>query len=256
VSATGGPARRARRCLFPPRKFSTGQAPGECPPRAAAPAQHSGLAPMQVDPSVNIKAAGGAERPVRAGATPHRVAPPSAATLGSVESREPQRGLAAGALTTSVCAEVTLSGITSSISQAPSQIRGALTTIAAADSTVFAGLKSVRVSVEKLSPTMLSSLDTPAFRAATVTIDNYLRSVWHVAIPALPSPGQPVNAGSGQARERRRSAPPPPGRAAAGCGRWWRGGVRPWPRSGAGAWRSACCSGPVPDAPGSRPAGG
>lgn len=63
------------------------------------------------------------------------------------------------------------------VAKAPSQIKSAVLTIAAADDTLVNALKAVNYDITKLDPTAAKAVDTPAFEAAVTTVDDYLEQV-------------------------------------------------------------------------------
>jgi hypothetical protein len=60
------------------------------------------------------------------------------------------------------------------VAKAPSQIKSAVQTIAAADDTLVAALKAANWDITKLNSSVTAQLDTPAFETAVTTVDNYL----------------------------------------------------------------------------------
>jgi hypothetical protein len=63
------------------------------------------------------------------------------------------------------------------VAKAPSQIKGAVQTIAATNDKLAAALKAANYDVTKLDSSFTQTIDTPEFEAAVTAVDNYLEQV-------------------------------------------------------------------------------
>jgi hypothetical protein len=72
-------------------------------------------------------------------------------------------------------------------SEAPSQIKGAVTTLVNAEDQFFDALKAANFDVTKISTTAVSSFDSPQVMQATQQIDSYLVTACGINPSAIPS---------------------------------------------------------------------
>lgn len=84
--------------------------------------------------------------------------------------------------------ENALSALSGIVASAPSEIKGALATLATGDQKFFDSLKAANFNIAKVSPETLSELQTPEFTQATDKITAYLATTCGISPSAAATP--------------------------------------------------------------------
>jgi hypothetical protein len=83
--------------------------------------------------------------------------------------------------------EQAMAALTLYAAQAPTQIKGALQTILAAEQTLFNDMKASGYDITKMTANDLSAFETPAFVTAVTTVTNYLATTCGITTSAAPT---------------------------------------------------------------------
>jgi hypothetical protein len=142
-------------------------------------------------------ASGSASSPASTSATPTtpklKAGNPNSSFCGLARQEQAQEEKDASAFATDTPAELekfeeqAMAELPAFADQAPDEIKASVKLLVAADAAIFAELKKANFDFTKLSTTDLSSLDTPAFTAASQQVTTYLEKTCGITDSASPS---------------------------------------------------------------------